>query len=339
MRRNLKKKITTKLQWELGATTTAVTSGVTRIYEEVGLEFTNDEEHRNLRSEWNGIQQQNGLLHQFYANTGTGSTCSMVHGDVPVGQGWMNDRRREQQRVDDGRHTLHAQETADRLALHGPPAAVARGGWGGCMHTEGEPEVAEPSGEGTSGESAQAGSDDSLASTKAQKLATHKGARCVCFLTRDGICRLQSGISTDHVIDCWPLGFSVQNTQDLVIDEASLHLMVQQFYVRLEWEAHGQILECDVPSDALRMAARYRRCTEDADAAEMFNVPAPTGWCVCKKGLAGFFPYKHLLPLCCGATAVPDQGWLAAMAMETKLYYSSCVASRRAWVARAGGTA
>ena len=59
----------------------------------------------------------------------------------------MNDRMRELQRVNDGRHALHAQETADRLALHGPPAAVAQRGWGGCTHTEGEPEVAEPSGE------------------------------------------------------------------------------------------------------------------------------------------------------------------------------------------------
>ena len=32
-----------KLQWKLGAATTAVTSGVTRIYEEVGLEFTDGE--------------------------------------------------------------------------------------------------------------------------------------------------------------------------------------------------------------------------------------------------------------------------------------------------------
>ena len=262
-----------------------------------------------------------------------------LDGGIPLGQGWMTKRARDRQRLNDERHARNAQAAALRLALYGPPAAVVHRGWGGITHTEGVPEVAEPSGEETSGESAQAGSDDSLASTKAQKLATHKGARCVCFLTRDGICRLQSGISTDHVIDCWPLGFSVQNTQDLVIDEAGLHLMVQQFYVRLEWEAHGRILECDVPSDALRTAARYRRCENDADAAEMFNVPATTGWCVCKKGLAGFFPYKHLLPLCCGATAVPDQGWLAAMAMETKLYYSSCVASRRAWVARAGGTA
>ena len=274
-----------------------------------------------------------------FANTGTGSTCSMADGDVPVGQGHMSERKRKQQRVDDGRHTQHAQETAERLALHGPPAAVARGGWGGDMHTEGKPEGAEPSGEGTNGEPAQAGSDDSHVSTKAQKLATHKGARCVCSMTRDGICKLKSGINNDRVIDCWPLGFSAQNTQDLVIDEASFHLSVQQFYARLNQEAQGRILQCDVPSDALRTAARYRRCEDDADAAEMFNVPAPTGWCVCKKGLAGFFPYEHLLPLCCRATAVPDQGWLAAMAMETKIYYSSCEASRRAWVARAGSTA
>ena len=109
--------------------------------------------------------------------------------------------------------------------------------------------------------------------------------------------------------------------------------------MRFEWEARGRILECDVPSKALCMAARYRRSTDVADTAEMDIVPAPTGWCACKEGLALFYPEKHLLPLCCRATAVPDQGWLAAMAMETKLYYSSCVASRAAWLARAGCTA
>ena len=260
-------------------------------------------------------------------------------GDIPLGQGWMNKGARERQRWTDEMHARNAQAAAVRLALYGPPAAVVHRGWGGITHTEGVPEVAEPSGEETSGESAQARSDDNQASTKAQKLATHKGARCVCVLTRDGICKLKSGISNDRVIDCWPLGFSAQNTQDLVIDEASLHLRVKQFYARLNREAQGLILKVDVPSDALRTAARYRRCEDDADAAEMFNVPAPTGWCACKEGLALFYPERHLLPLCCRATAVPDQGWVAAMAMETKLYYSSCVASRRAWLARAGGTA
>ena len=99
---------------------------------------------------------------------------------------------------------------------------------------------------------------------------------------------------------------------------------MQQFYVRLEWEAGGQILECDVPRKALCIALRYRRRTDIAGTAEVDTVPAPTGWCACNERLALFYPLKHRLPLCCRATAVPNQGWLAAMAGESKLYYTSC---------------
>ena len=37
-----------KWQWTRGAFAAAVTSGVTRLYEEVGREFTNNEEHRKI---------------------------------------------------------------------------------------------------------------------------------------------------------------------------------------------------------------------------------------------------------------------------------------------------
>ena len=247
-----------------------------------------------------------------------------LDGGIPLGQGWMTKRARDRQRLNDERRERNAQAAALRLALYGPPAAVVHRGWGGITHTEGVPEVAEPSGEETSGESAQAGSDDNQASAKAQKLDTHKGARCVCHQTRDGRCKLKSGICSDRVVDCRPLHFSVPDTQGPVIDEAMLETLVQQFYVRLEWEARGRILECDVPRKALCMAARYMRRTDTADTAEMGIVPVPTDWCACKGGLALFYPLKHMLPLCCRATFVPNQDWLAAMAVETKLYYSSC---------------
>ena len=183
--------------------------------------------------------------------------------------------------------------------------------------------MAELSGEETSDKSAQARSDDNRASAKAQKLNTYNGAR-VSDQTRDGRCKLLTGISSWRVVDCRPLHYSVQDTQVPVIDEAVLELLVQQFYVRLEWEARGRILECDVPRKALCMAARYMRRTDTADTAEMGIVPVPTDWCACKGGLALFYPLKHMLPLCCRATFVPDQDWLAAMAGETKIYYSSC---------------
>ena len=43
-----KSKVTTKLQWKLGAATTAVTGSVTRLYEEVRREFTNNEEQKKF---------------------------------------------------------------------------------------------------------------------------------------------------------------------------------------------------------------------------------------------------------------------------------------------------
>ena len=235
------------------------------------------------------------------------------------GQSWMNKGQREWQAWTDERHA----QAAAVLQAFGPPATVVHRGWGWSTRTEEEPEVAERSGEETSDKSAQARSDDNRASAKAQKLNTYNGAR-VSDQTRDGRCKLKTGISSDRVVDCRPLHFSVPDTQGPVIDEAMLETLVQNFYVRLEWEARGRILECDVPRKALHMAARYMRRTDTADTAEMGSVPLPTGWCACGGGLALFYPLKHMLPLCCRATFVPDQDWLAAMAGETKIYYSSC---------------
>ena len=57
--------------------------------------------------------------------------------------------------------------------------------------------------------------------------------------------------------------------------------------------------------------------------AKVDTEPPVTGWCVCLERVALFYPAKCTLPWCCRATAVPNQGWLAAMAGENKLYYSS----------------
>ena len=43
-----KSKVTTKLQWKLGAAATAVTGSVARLYEEVRREFTNNEEQKKF---------------------------------------------------------------------------------------------------------------------------------------------------------------------------------------------------------------------------------------------------------------------------------------------------
>ena len=123
------------------------------------------------------------------------------------GQSWMNKGQREWQAWTDERH---AQAAAERLAL-GTPVAVEHHGWGGSTRTEEESEVAELSGEGTSDKSAQARSDDNRASAKAQKLNTYNGAR-VSDQTRDGRCKLLTGISSWRVVDCRPLHYSVQDT-------------------------------------------------------------------------------------------------------------------------------
>ena len=51
--------------------------------------------------------------------------------------------------------------------------------------------------------------------------------------------------------------------------------------------------------------------------------PPVTGWCYCLERVALFYPAECKLPWCCRATAVPNRGWLAAMAGEKGLYYSS----------------
>ena len=254
----------------------------------------------------------------------------------------------------------HTHAAAERLAS-GTPVDEEYHGWGERTRTEEETKASELSCEVTCDKSARARSDDNRALAKAKKQNVYNGAS-VSDQTRDGGGVLAMGICSRRVVNCKPpksgpysgpryrrergegnltnrgpgagsvlqagdranyhkqdleRHYSEQGVQGPPNDEAAQ----SQLYVRLEREAGGQILECDVPKNALYRPLPYGY---EAGMAKVDTVPSPTGWCVCNERRALFYPLKHTLPWCCRATAVPNQGWLAAMAGESKLYYTSC---------------
>ena len=107
-----------------------------------------------------------------------------------------------------------------------------------------------------------------------------------------------------------------QDTQGSAIDESTQ----LQFYGKLERTAGRHVLEFDVPQNALYRPLPYGW---EAGMAKVATEPPVTGWCYCLERVALFYPAECKLPWCCRATAVPNRGWLAAMAGENKLYYSS----------------
>ena len=62
----------------------------------------------------------------------------------------------------------------------------------------------------------------------------------------------------------------------------------------------------------------------DPDGKPIGTDSLTTGWCNCSRGrVARFYPVGCLLPLCCRADAVPNNGWLDAMAGDDRVYYCS----------------
>ena len=109
---------------------------------------------------------------------------------------------------------------------------------------------------------------------------------------------------------------SEQDTQGSAIDESTQ----LQFYGKLERAAGRHVLEFEVPQNAFYRPLPYGW---EAGMTTVCSEPLVTGWCYCSARVALFYPAECKLPWCCRATAVPNQGWLAAMAGEERLYYSS----------------
>ena len=107
-----------------------------------------------------------------------------------------------------------------------------------------------------------------------------------------------------------------QDTQGSAIDESTQ----LQFYGKLERAAGRHVLEFEVPQNAFYRPLPYGW---EAGMTTVCAEPSVTGWCYCLEQVAFFYPAECKLPWCCRATAVPNQGWLAAMAGEKRLYYSS----------------
>ena len=107
-----------------------------------------------------------------------------------------------------------------------------------------------------------------------------------------------------------------QVTQGLAIDESTQ----LQFYGKLERAAGRHVLEIEVPQNTFYRPLPYGW---EAGMATVCSEPLVTGWCYCLERVALFYPAECKLPWCCRATAVPNQGWLAAMAGEERFYYSS----------------
>ena len=107
-----------------------------------------------------------------------------------------------------------------------------------------------------------------------------------------------------------------QDTQGSAIDESTQ----LQFYGKLERAAGRHVLEFEVPQNAFYRPLPYGW---EAGMTTVCTEPLVTGWCYCLERVALFYPAECKLPWCCRATAVPNQGWLAAMAGEKRLYYSS----------------
>ena len=93
-----------------------------------------------------------------------------------------------------------------------------------------------------------------------------------------------------------------------------------QFHKRLEIAAGRDPLEFEVPRNSF-----YRPVPHgwEACSTSTRSEPMSTGWCYCSTRVALFYPAECKLPWCCRATAVPNEGWLAAMAREEKIYFSS----------------
>ena len=57
----------------------------------------------------------------------------------------------------------------------------------------------------------------------------------------------------------------------------------------------------------------------DPDGKPIRTDPLSTRWCYCSARVVRFYPVGCLLPLCCRASAVPNKGWLDAMAGDDML--------------------
>ena len=90
---------------------------------------------------------------------------------------------------------------------------------------------------------------------------------------------------------------------------------------RLELAAGGRSLEIEVLQHAFHNPALREL---DSDGKPIGTDSPSTGWCNCSRGLVvRFYPIGCLLPLCCRANAVPNDGWLVAMARDDRILYCS----------------
>ena len=95
----------------------------------------------------------------------------------------------------------------------------------------------------------------------------------------------------------------------------------QQLEKRLERAVGGRPLEVEVPQHAFHLPALREL---DSDGKPIGTNSSTTGWCDCSRGLVvRFYPIGCLLPLCCRANAVPNNGWLDATARDGRVYYCS----------------
>ena len=95
----------------------------------------------------------------------------------------------------------------------------------------------------------------------------------------------------------------------------------QQLKERFELAAGGRPLEFEVPRHAFHLPPLREL---DSGGKPIGTNSPTTGWCDCSRGLdVLFYPIGCRLPLCCRADAVPNNGWLDAMARDDRVYYCS----------------
>ena len=119
-------------------------------------------------------------------------------------------------------------------------------------------------------------------------------------------------ISRSGIISCRLLG--AQSPAGII------RLSQLQLYKRLEGAAGRHPLEFEVPRNSFHRPVPYgwEACTTSVRSEQLV-----TRWCYCSARVALFYPAECKLPWCCRATAVPNEGWLDAMARENMIYYSS----------------
>ena len=217
----------------------------------------------------------------------------------------------------------------------GAPAVEQRerlGGWGGHVATEEETEGLTRSNVAirVAAERVRAADGNARAEKKRQKV---NSGRILNPLTRCGGNKLihaahSSVHNPSYVMDGVPPNSGPYRSAEDLPDLSAWHsqdgtpggFSQQQLEERLEGAAGGRPLELEVPQHAFHRPAPREL---DSDGKLIGTDSLSTGWCYCSARVVRFYPVGCLLPLCCRASAVPNNGWLDAMAGDDRVYYCS----------------